>query len=413
MKEYRKYIVLSMAMVISYFASIFIYMPILSVYAQSLGASVATIGLLGGAYGVMQVLFRIPAGIYSDKIQKQKVFISSGMAFALVSSVVLFFANSPGSLMVGRMITGVSMVTWVIIITQFISYFPPEKASRASGIVIACSAVGQMIGTGLGGSLFSGIGETAPFLFSMVFSGIALVMTFFLKETKPARAPMTGGQLVRVGRQPNVLVYCVLAGVLHFIMFAATFTFTPVIVKGLGASATDNSVMTFTYTAATMIGSLMVGTVIKARHEKKAMGVVLIFLAISTGMTPFIRSVGVLTGLEAVNGFSRGLAFAAVSALTVKGVKTDARATATGFLHSFAALGVLFGPVVSGLLIEWISVEFAYLFMTAALLATVGAFVIMRTQIAAVEARVAAENGAREDEKAVTEGEARALEISE
>ena len=413
MKKYRKFIVLSMAMVISYFASIFIYMPILSVYAQSLGATVTVIGLLGGAYGVMQVLFRIPAGIYSDKIQKQKVFISTGMAFALVSSVLLFFARSPGSLMLGRLVTGASMVTWVIIITQFIAYFPPEKASRASGIVIACSAVGQMIGTGVSGSLFSGIGETAPFLFSMVFSGAALLMTFFLKETKPARAPMTSGQLVRVGRQSNVLMYCTLAGVLHFIMFAATFTFTPVIAKSLGASATDNSVMTFTYTAATMIGSLMVGTVIKDRHEKKALGVVMVLLAVSIGLTPFIQSVGVLTGLEGVNGFSRGLAFAAVSALTVKGVKTDARATATGFLHTFAALGVLFGPMLSGLLIEWISVEFAYLFMAAASLAAVGAFVLMRTQIAAVEARVVAENGAREDEKAVTEGEARALEMSE
>jgi len=63
--------------------SLYAYVPILSPYAESLGASYKMVGMIIGSYGFTQMLLRIPLGIISDKMGNRKLFIISGIAFFL------------------------------------------------------------------------------------------------------------------------------------------------------------------------------------------------------------------------------------------------------------------------------------------------------------------------------------------
>ena len=47
------------------------YVPVLSPYLESKSYTFSVIGIILGSYGFMQILIRLPLGIYSDKLGKR------------------------------------------------------------------------------------------------------------------------------------------------------------------------------------------------------------------------------------------------------------------------------------------------------------------------------------------------------
>ena len=111
--------------------SLYAYIAELSTYADTLGASLKTIGIITGSYGLLQMLIRIPLGVFSDYIGKRKIFVVIGMFIAVISSLTTFLIPSPTSLLITRSLAGVTASTWVIVTVMFSSYFKKEEATKA------------------------------------------------------------------------------------------------------------------------------------------------------------------------------------------------------------------------------------------------------------------------------------------
>ena len=77
------------------------YVPILSSYANQLGASAFLIGMIGGATGVVSLCSRIPLSILSDKWNRKKVFIIFGMAVCFLAALVPSLIHYPESFALG------------------------------------------------------------------------------------------------------------------------------------------------------------------------------------------------------------------------------------------------------------------------------------------------------------------------
>ena len=347
----RKSILVLGATTIIYFTALFMYTPNLSLYAQSLGATMIMVGLLGGIYGLLQVILRIPLGIASDRLNKRKIFIVIGMGISVISALVLYLADSPGWLLVGRALPGASQAAWVIIITLYVSYYDPKKASKAMGIILACATIGQMIGTSLGGVIYE-IEHKLPFLISIGGAAVAFILSFFIKDTRIEKKPVEKADLLKVGKQKNVMIYSLVNGIMFFVMFATIMTFTPVIAKDIGADGTMIGIMVFLYTVMGVIASLMTGTVIKERHEMPMTVIGMLMTVVGVAMTPFSGSIAMLCVWQVVAGFGRGVAFSCLSARTVKSVPPEKSATATGMLQSALAVGIFLGPILTGFLID-------------------------------------------------------------
>ena len=52
--------------------SLYAYVPQMTSFAKDMGASYKMIGIITGAYGLSQTLLRIPLGIASDVLNKEK-----------------------------------------------------------------------------------------------------------------------------------------------------------------------------------------------------------------------------------------------------------------------------------------------------------------------------------------------------
>ena len=66
-----------------YWASLYLYVPILPVYAQSVVDSLAMVGLVMSSYALPQLLMRIPIGMYYDSVARRKPLVLASMAMCL------------------------------------------------------------------------------------------------------------------------------------------------------------------------------------------------------------------------------------------------------------------------------------------------------------------------------------------
>jgi len=130
----NKLIILYVLAVFFYWASLYLYVPTLSVYAQTKTDVLSMVGLVVSMYGLWQAIIRLPLGIAADWLGKRKIFIITGFALSAIGAWIMGTADGINGLIIGRSITGLAAGTWVPLIVAFSCLFPPEEAVRATSI---------------------------------------------------------------------------------------------------------------------------------------------------------------------------------------------------------------------------------------------------------------------------------------
>lgn len=69
----------------------YLYVPVLSTYAVSAGASLSMVGIIIGSYGFTQMILRLPIGIISDILGNRRLFLFLGMVCAFISGLGFYF----------------------------------------------------------------------------------------------------------------------------------------------------------------------------------------------------------------------------------------------------------------------------------------------------------------------------------
>ena len=75
----RVYLALAITGHVVFWMSLYAYVPVLPTYARDVGAPLGMIGLIVGAYGLTQLILRIPIGVWSDRVARRKPFLIGGM----------------------------------------------------------------------------------------------------------------------------------------------------------------------------------------------------------------------------------------------------------------------------------------------------------------------------------------------
>ena len=106
MKSGRAYSLVFIFLTFLFWLASYPPVPIVSAFADAMGASAGMIGLIGGAYGLAMVIVRMPLGILSDRLGKRKIFIILGGAAALCAAAVVQLRPSPQTLLFSRALCG-------------------------------------------------------------------------------------------------------------------------------------------------------------------------------------------------------------------------------------------------------------------------------------------------------------------
>ena len=132
--------------------------PTFSLYATSLGASLALIGVLSAVVGLTRILSSVPIGLIADAKGRKNV-LSAGMLFHAAATFLYAAVPNPYLLLPIRILTG-----WAIISTFFmgVAYLGDVVASHERGLAIGLyttfMGLGFTIGSLIGGALVATYG---------------------------------------------------------------------------------------------------------------------------------------------------------------------------------------------------------------------------------------------------------------
>jgi MFS family permease len=356
-----------------FWAAIYFYAPVLPTYAESLGASLAMVGVIGAAYALPQLIFRIPIGIWSDSSGQRKPLIIGGILMVLLGAVGLWVSPNPWSISLSRGLAGVGAASWVVFIVYTVSFYPENKTVHVVGILNFILNGALTVTTAIGGLVADVWGERSAFLIAAILAFVALFPLLFTREY---RTPKTQGLSWRgfgqVARRPLLIVVSIMGILVFFAEFATVWGFLPIYAARIGASDTELGILVMLTMGVSTVGSLAVAPMVQRWGHVLTLVLGSVMLGLSLLAVPFIKSIPLLDLAQVLNGMAWGMLSTQLMALSIYGTTPQRRATAMGFFQAMYAIGMLAGPLVSGLLANSFGLAVIFYFSAAVCLVVIG-----------------------------------------
>jgi len=343
----------------------YIYIPFLTPYLFTLSMTATMVGMIVGAYGVTQLILRIPLGITVDIVRNHQFFILAGTFLAGISSLGMIISPSPALLCIANGLSGVASSTWISFTVLYPVYYERSEGAKAIGIINLFANTGRLVAFTLGGLLFEGIGIRGLFVASFVSGMIACILALFLRrDGEPVQPSISIKSLIGVMKERTLLSSSFLGALTFLVVFGTVYSFTTSTARNLGATGLGLALLAVLFSGAAIAGSYFVGTRIarKVGEEYTALLAFLLLalyccgIAVSRSVLPFFP-------LQAIAGFANGLLASLLMARAVRYVDKDRKSTAMGFYQSVYCLGITLGPVVMGFLVDRTSTRASFIIM--------------------------------------------------
>jgi MFS family permease len=150
-----------------------------------------------------------------------------------------------------------------------------------------------------------------------------------------------------------------------FVTFSTSFAFVPIYGADIGATDAELGYIMTGMFALSILGSLVYVRLGEGLGYRHSIALSSLLVAGTVAVTPLIRSVAMLVAIQALDGIGRGLQSAALAALAIRAVAPWERSTAMGVYQSVYAIGMLTGPLVSGLVAARLGISSVFLLSAA------------------------------------------------
>lgn len=340
--------------------------PIMPIYAQDLGATMVQIGLLSSAWSISRLIFTAPVGRLSDTRSKKKI-IAVGLGIYAIVSVFYTLAWDFTSLVSIRLLHGIGSAMSMPIAMAYAAELAPEgREGRYMGTMTMAMFAGMGLGPLIGGSLTDMFSLSAPFYVMGGLTALSLALTLlFLPEQNPRGA---SGQEGPRASFREVLSNRLLLGIFVYrsvnalgrgsIMgFLSLYMMMSLQEGGLGLTATAAGLVLSTGQLITAILQRPGGE-LADRYDKARLIIIGALISV-IGMAMFSFTDSFWTVLLARLVFSAGSALSvpALSAIAAIEGRELGVGTTMSVLQSAMSLGMVAGPLMSGVLADMFSLR--------------------------------------------------------
>lgn len=350
--ENKKNIVLLSTIIALYWFSQYIYMPFLTPHLLSLGLTASVAGVIAGAYGLTQLCFRFPIGIFTDRTQQYVWIMRIGILLSFLSSMGFYMVSKPELLFVSNFLQGLSSSTWLSFVVLYSKLFRENEYQKAMGFSNALNQGGILISYFLGGWLMDDMGIYPLFLISAGVAFLVFTVTFFLKipnEISKQEGEKIQTFCLKEVFKKEMILYSLMGLTAMFVAFGTAFSFTSTRAEQLGASGNQLAVVAMLFTMAAALGSFLVSSPLVQKSSSTR-----IVLLCLLGM--FLCCVGIgnadtlieIMAIQVVLGISIYMLFSYAVSKATKKVSSASKSTAMGVFQTIYSAGIFLGPVFVG-----------------------------------------------------------------
>lgn len=317
------------------------------------GASATFMGFVGGMYGFVQLVLRIPVGIAADRYNKQKFFVVAGCVLSVIAALGMMISTAPMSVLICRTIGGVACCSWVCHTVLYSRYFAAgESSARITQLNTGSyfGRLGSYVAVALLVSLFD-----MRIAFAVGFAGalIALVLCAKVENIGTDAPSVSLGTYLSVMKEKNLLICSGLAILVQFVAFGTEYSFATNVQVAAGATAQQVSYFSIALLVPSIIANYIVGRMIL---NKKSPKMILCFgMALMTAyclLTPRVTQLWQFYPVQMLAGVGNSCTIAVLLGQCVRKVPAQSRSTAMGFFQAAYAIGLSAGPTVMGMAID-------------------------------------------------------------
>ena len=362
--------ILTSAMFISMMGFGFI-MPLLPIYAQTMGASGIELGLISAASSFSNLIFLPIMGTLSDRFDR-KIFLCAGL---IILSLVMFgfnWATTTTQLIMLRALQGFAMSMHLPVAQAYLGDLTPHgEEGRWMGYFNAILYAGVGAGPLFGGAMNDLFGISSVFY----VAGGAILISFiatllFLKEGKKQEAHQRPHiPFLSLGRS-NILKSIIVLQIGAGIMTGVSMTFLPILASaGLGLSTTLIGIILAVRTPLSMLQTVS-GRFADTHNRKSQIAVGTLIMAASMILITLCSDFWQLLMAQSLLAFGVVMYQPAASAYVVEeGRSFGMGASMSLFLMAMQG-GASIGPIVIGRIMD--TYNTAAGFRAAALFNTLG-----------------------------------------
>jgi len=358
-------------------------MPVLSLFAQSLGAGPETIGFIVAASTLTGVFLKWPAGALSDLYDRRWLLLVGLLAFALPPFCYLLITDVSW-LIVLRFVHGMATAVFAPIALAVVADLRREARGAAYGAYTAATQAGAMLGPLLGGWLLWTRGFSTTFVTAGTL-GVIAVLLFFLMRLPPqiphiatrvgttaVLHEMTRGARTVLGNV-RVVVTSATDGARQ-VANGALMAFLPIYVIGIGLDAAQAGMLFGVQSVTSFASRPTMGWASDRIGRRPLILLGLVVCAGSLAAIPFTTPFVGLMALSALFGFGEAIVNAAAAALVADLSELKTLGSAMGMQGTIMDIGHASGPILSGVLIGALGFQLAFPIIAGLVLVAAGVF---------------------------------------
>jgi len=334
-------------------------MPVLSLFAESLGAGPERIGLIVSVSTLTGVFLKLPSGALSDIYGRRLLLRIGVVAFGLPPFIYPFITDL-NALTVLRFFHGLATAIFAPSALATVAELYRERRGAALGTYTACTQSGSLLGPFIGGSLIYAAGFPAAFVTAGVFGCIAVLLFYSLHlEVVTPNVTDKGPQAVlnemwkgfaAVSRNRKVLITSMTDGA-KMIANGALMAFLPLYGVSVGLNPGEVGLL-FTVQSFTSFFSKPIMGRVSDRVGRQPL--ILLGLVICAGTfvsMPHVSMFAALLALSAGFGFGEAVVSSSSSALVADSSEFKRLGAGLGMQGTIMDVGHASGPLLAGILI--------------------------------------------------------------
>ena len=343
-------------------------MPVLSLFAESLGASPERIGLIVSVSTLTGVFLKLPSGALSDIYGRRLLLHVGVIAFGLPPFVYPFVSDL--NVLTGlRFVHGLATAIFAPSALATVAELYKERRGAALGTYTACTQSGALLGPFIGGWLVYAAGFPAAFVTAGVFGCMGLIMFFSLRLNPPppdvkekSMAALVADMLAgfaAVARNRKVLITSS-TDAAKMIANGALMAFLPLYGVSVGLNPGEVGLL-FSIQAVTSFLSKPVMGRVSDRVGRQPL--ILLGLMICAGtfvLIPQVAGFPPLLVLASGFGFGEAVVSSSSSALVADSSEFNRLGAGMGMQGTIMDIGHASGPLLAGLLIAHLNYQTAF-----------------------------------------------------
>ena len=326
----------------------FMMSTLLPQYAEHLGASAASIGVVAGAFAITALAVRPIVGPSISYFRMDRLF-AAAIGIILASFFCFGLADSVPMLLVGRLLQGIGMGFLVPVSMAMVSNtLPDHKLASGIGLFSLGQVMAMAIGPWAGLSLVQQFGYRGIFIVGSALVGLALVLSLRLKTKRPhKRARFT------ISLHNMIATEAILPAVMMFFLAGAQACIQAFILIYGGVNGVKDIGLFFTsYAVFVLISRPVCGRIADKYGMDKVLIPGILIFALSFVVISFSHTLPMFLAAGAISAFGYGICHPLIQTLCIQLVSKDRRGVASNTNYIGVDIGYLIMPTVAGFIVS-------------------------------------------------------------